>query len=78
MQNPMESPNFWLAMVVLVTAFAIMTYEGPDESRWGITGAAVGTSVPADEEAVDVMTFSEEDVQTIVIETQDIVGKTED
>ena len=71
MKNPLESPNFWLALVVLVTAFAFFTYSGP-QTR--VTGLAIGTSIPVGEEAVDVMNFSDMQAQPIVIDTIDIEG----
>ena len=71
MKNPLESPNFWLALVVLVTAFAFFTYSGP-QTR--VTGLAIGTSIPDGEEAVDVMNFSDMQAQPIVIDIIDIEG----
>ena len=75
MKNPLESPNFWLALVVLVTAFAFFTYSGP-QTR--VTGLAIGTSIPDGEEAVDVMNFSDMQAQPIVIDTIDIEGTSQE
>lgn len=71
MKNPLESPNFWLALVVLVTAFAFFTYSGP-QTR--VTGLAIGTSVPEGEEAVDVMNFSDKQAKPIIIDSIEIEG----
>ena len=72
MKNPLESPNFWLAMVMLVTAFAFFTYTGPQTK---VTGMAIGTSVPAGQDARDVMNFTESQSTPIVIEAIDISVK---
>ena len=71
MKNPLESPNFWLAMVMLVTAFAFFTYSGPQTK---VTGLAIGTSIPAGEEAVDVMNFNDSQTTPIVIDSIEIEG----
>ena len=41
MNNPIDSPNFWLLVVFLLTGFALITYSGP---QVGLTGAATGSS----------------------------------
>ena len=71
MKNPLESPNFWLALVMLVTAVAFFTYTGP-ETR--VTGLAIGTSIPVGEEAVDVMNFSDKQAKPIIIDSIEIEG----
>ena len=71
MKNPLESPNFWLAMVMLVTAFAFFTYSGPQTK---VTGLAIGSSIPAGEEAVDVMNFKDSQATPIVIDSIEIEG----
>ena len=69
MKNLLGSPNLWLVMVGLVTAFALLTYTGP-QAR--ITGLAVGTEAAETEEVSNVIVFSDAEVQPIVIETIEI------
>ncbi len=69
MKNPLESPNFWLAMVVLVTAFAFFTYSGP-QTR--VAGLAIGSSIPEGENAVDVMNFNDSQSTPIIIDSTSI------
>ena len=75
MRNPLDSPNFWLAMVLLLTGFAFLTYSGP---KLPMTGAAVGTSLTHEEvEKRDVMEFSESAVMPIIIDDIVIDGEDE-
>ena len=75
MKNPLDSPNFWLAMVLLLTGFAFLTYSGP---KIPMTGLAIGTSL-TDEEVKerDVIEFSESDVTPIIIDNIVIGGEDE-
>ena len=58
-------------MVMLVTAFAFFTYSGPQTK---VTGLAIGTSIPDNEEAVDIMNFEDLETTPIVIDSIDIEG----
>ena len=69
MKNLLGSPNLWLVMVGLVTAFALLTYTGP-QSR--ITGMAVGDTAVEGNDVSNVMVFSDTEVQPIIIETIEI------
>ena len=69
MNNPMDYSNFWLALVVIVTAIAIMTYAGPAGK---LTGAATGGAGQSSE--VFVNSGVEEFVYQIELEGAVIEG----
>ena len=75
MKNPLESPNFWLALVVLVTAFAFFTYSGPQTNA---TGLAIGSRIPEGENAVDVMNFEDSQSTPIVVDSASMKATTKE